>query len=85
MDLFLDLGGAAEVDRTLNIFVSCPLRCGQGGRTDSRMLENPRIGSRLVANVIGGADRLWLGFRVVPAGLGHGFVSGLMPSPAVRA
>ena len=48
------------------------------------MLKIPRIASGLVARVIGGADRSWLGLWVVPSGLGGGFLSALVLSSAGR-
>jgi hypothetical protein len=83
-DFFLDLGGAAEDRRNSENHWARPLHYGQGDRADSRMLKIPRIASGLVASVIGGADRSWLGLWVVPCGLGGGFLSALVLSSAGR-
>jgi hypothetical protein len=50
----------------------------------SRSPTIPRIASSVVARVIGGADRSWLGLWVFPCGLGGGVLSALVLSSAGR-
>jgi hypothetical protein len=51
-------------------------------KMDRTLLEIPRIASGLVERVIGGAGRSRLGLRVLPCGLGGGFLSALVLSSA---
>jgi hypothetical protein len=77
----------SKMDRTLKIighalFIAGKATAPIAGCSGSPTI--PRIASGVVARVIGGADRSWLGLRVLPRGLGGGFLSVLVLSSAGR-